>query len=155
MKNLIVLLCLLFCLLGCKTVKYVPVEKVVETKVEVKEIIRDTMVYIGTDHAMARALLECDSAGNVLIKRLETVQGKLNAKADIRIQDNELVAECTCDSLAIYLTLKERYEKISVNTEGTKVQIIEKKLQWWQTSLMWFGAICLFGLIAFIILKIK
>jgi len=132
---------------ACQTVHYVPVEKTTETKTEIIEVIRDTTIYIPPDQAMVKAWLECDSAGQILIKQIETLQGKLNAKANIRIVDNTIIADCICDSLNIFMQLKDRYQTTTVNTTETKVLWMEKELKWWQKMLLWTGGISLIAII--------
>ena len=96
---------------------------------------------------MVKAWLECDSAGQILIKQIETLQGKLNAKANIRIVDNTIIADCICDSLNIFMQLKDRYQTTTVNTTETKVLWMEKELKWWQKMLLWTGGISLIAII--------
>lgn len=48
-------------------------------------IVRDTIVAIAPDSASIKALLECDSAGNVLIRELTEAQGK-NVKLQLSLQ---------------------------------------------------------------------
>jgi hypothetical protein len=140
---------------SCQTIRYVPVEKNTEIKTETVEIVRDTTIYIPPDQATAKALLECDSTGQVLLKQVETLQGKLNAKANIRIMDNIIIADCICDSLNIYLQLKDKYQTTTTNTIETKIQLVEKELKWWQKTLLWTGAIALFILFIVTLLTIK
>jgi hypothetical protein len=138
---------LLVCLLNsCNTIRYVPVEKTTETKTEIVEVVRDTTIYIPPDQATLKALLECDSTGQILIKQVETLQGKLNAKANIRIVDNTIIADCICDSLNIYMQLKDRYQTTTVNITETKIQMIEKELKWLQKMLLWVGCISLIAI---------
>lgn len=155
MKKLTILLLAVICLSACKTMKYLPAEKIIETKTEIKEVLRDTTVYVPADQATINALLECDSLGNVLIKNIETLQGKLNARASLKIQDNKLTADCQCDSLAIYLQLKEKFEKVTTDTNKTKIIEKEKNLAWWQLTLMWAGGIFFIILIIVIYKTIK
>ena len=145
-------------LTSCTPIRYITVEKNTETKTETIEIIRDTTIYIPSDQATAKALLECDSTGKILIKQIETLQGKLNAKANIRITGNTIIADCLCDSMKIYMQLKDRYQTTTTNTSETTVQWMEKELKWWQRCLIWMGAISILMIILsliFMILKIK
>ena len=129
---------------ACQTIRYVPIEKTVETKTELIEVVRDTTIYIPPDQAIVKALVECDSTGQILIKQIETLQGKLNAKANIRIVENTIIADCICDSLSIYLQLKDRYQTTSVNTTETKIMWLEKEWKWWQRTLIWCGGFGIF-----------
>lgn len=74
---------LVWLLQSCKTP-----QPIVQT--EVKEVVRerevrDTIVTIAPDSASIKALLECDSAGNVLIKELQEAQGK-NVKLQLSLE---------------------------------------------------------------------
>jgi hypothetical protein len=156
MKKPFILLASVACMLSsCQTIRYIPVEKTTETKTEIVEIVRDTTIYIPPDQATVKALLECDSTGQVLIKQIETLQGKLNAKANIRIVDNTIIADCICDSLNIYMQLKDRYQTTTVNATETKVMWMEKELKWWQKMLLWIGGISLIAIVIGSILTLK
>ena len=140
---------------SCGSIRYVPVEKTVETKTEIVEVVRDTTIYIPPDQATVKALLECDSAGQILIKQVENLQGKLNAKANIRIVENTIIADCICDSMEIYMQLKDRYQTTTTSTVETKVMWMEKELKWWQKALLWAGVIALIALIIGAIVTLK
>jgi hypothetical protein len=116
-------------------------------------VIRDTTVFIPADKATAKALLECDSLGNIRLKQLETLQGKLNAKTTINVKDNVVMVDCNCDSTRIYLQLKERYE--TVNTSQNHIITVEKELAWWQITLMWTGAIAIILCLLILIIRFK
>jgi len=146
---------LLVCFSSCQTIRYIPVEKTTETKTEIVEVVRDTIIYVPSDQATVKALLECDSTGQILIKQIQTLQGKLNAKANIRIVENTIIADCFCDSLSIYLQLKDRYQTTTTNTTETKVMWMDKELKWWQKMLLWVGGISLIAIIIGAIIGLK
>lgn len=129
------------CFCGCRTVRYVPAEKVIETKTEVLEVVRDTTVYIPADTATLQALFECDSTGKVLIKQVEALHGKLQAKARILVRDSIVVLDCICDSMAIYLQVKDRYEVVTTASAEVRTEYTERALRWWQKALMWAGGL--------------
>lgn len=146
----LVVIGLLFC--GCKTQKHTPSASV-EIHTEVREIIRDTLIYVPADKETVTALLECDSTGNILLKEIVTLQGQLNAKAKIEIREKILTVDCVCDSLAIYHQVKDRYEeKKSIQTNTI---FVEKELKGWQKTLMWIGAISLITYLIVLIIKMK
>ena len=63
-------------------------QPIVQTEVKdvvIEREVRDTIVTIAPDSASIKALLECDSAGSVLIKELEEAQGK-NVKLQLSLQ---------------------------------------------------------------------
>lgn len=71
-------------LTGCTRTLYTPVVS--------SHTIIDTVVMQTRDSAMLRALFECDSAGNVLLRELNHSKGLL-ASQDFAFSDNELRVE--------------------------------------------------------------
>ena len=109
----------------------------------VVETIRDTIVKVQADSSLIRALIECDSAGRATIRRLLEYQaGERLKPPEISIDENNvLTAKAQVDSLAIYLHLKERYEKnTSIHTQAAKETVIVEvnRLTWWQK--LWIRA---------------
>ena len=93
----------------------------------------ETVVEISPDSSLMIALLECDSAGNVLIDRINELQaGKRLLPPQIDIKDNILTATAKVDSLSIYLTLKDRYRE-----SATSQTIIVNKLTKFQRTCVW------------------
>lgn len=117
--------------------------------VTVTERVRDTVVVLERDRSMIRALLECDSLGQVQMKRLlEWEAGKRLKPPEVTLKDNVLTATAAVDSTAIYLTLKERLERhVSTRKE---VQIVEvNRLNTWQRTWMRIGQLTAVLLILF------
>ena len=113
---------------------------------EVKEVIverevRDTIVTILPDSASIKALLECDSAGNVLVKELQEEQGKnvaLQAKLKQTNKGTALVIDCKADSLQVLVDkYKEELSQVSDNkqVETIEVKYIPSFVKW----LAWIG----------------
>lgn len=71
---LLILTCIILAWLmtACKTPQ--PIVQTEVKEVVVEREVRDTIVTITPDSASIKALLECDSAGNVLIKELQEAQ---------------------------------------------------------------------------------
>lgn len=88
---------------------------------------------------MIRALLECDSLGQARTKELlEYKAGDRLHPPDLQLKDNVLTATATCDSLAIYMQLKDRYEQHRSTQQV--VQTVEvNRLNWWQKMWMRIG----------------
>jgi hypothetical protein len=145
------------CFASCKSVQYLPAEKTTETITEIKEVVRDTVIYIPADESTAQALLECDSAGKILVKEMAILEGKLHAKAKIIVKDNVVMAECQCDSVNIYLQLRDRYQTTAINTVEIVPQLIEKELTWMQKALIGLGAFYLVVIVigTFLIIRKK
>jgi hypothetical protein len=109
-------------------------------RVEIREVVRDTTILLPADSSMVRALLECDSLGQVRIKEISELRAGLKSTPKIKIIDNYIELECKVDSQQIYLYWQDRYENRqsfsdkseNVNSSLTvKEKIIKKKLPWW------------------------
>lgn len=131
-------------------------QPIVQTEVKevlVERTITDTIVTIEPDSASIKALLECDSAGNVLIKELEEVQGK-NVSLALQLKNLKgkpatLAVDCKQDSLEKVIALKD--ETIKELTNNKQVETIEVKyipdfVKW----LAWIGA----AAILYVVLRI-
>ena len=119
---------------GCKTPQ--PIVQTEVKEVVVEREVRDTIVTILPDSASIKALLECDSAGNVLIRELEETQGK-NMALELLLRGyknnhsepskpiTELIVDCKQDSLQRVVELQN--EKISKLSNNKQVETIEVK----------------------------
>jgi hypothetical protein len=127
---------------SCKTPQ--PIVQTEVKEVVVERTITDTIVTIEPDSASIKALLECDSAGNVLIKELEEVQGKnvslaLALKNSSKGKPATLAIDCKQDSLEKVIALKdETIKELSNNkqTETIEVKYIPEVVKWFA----WIGA---------------
>lgn len=131
---------LVWMLQGCKTPQ--PIVQTEVKEVVVEREVRDTIVTILPDSASIKALLECDSAGNVLIKELTEAQGK-NVKLQLSLQqasgNGVVTVECKTDSLERVITLQnEKISELSNNkqTETIEVKYIPEVVKWFA----WIGA---------------
>lgn len=122
-------------------------QPIVQTEVKevlVDRVINDTIVTIAPDSAIIKAYLECDSAGNVLIKELQEVQGK-NVSLALALKNTKgkpttLSLECKQDSLEKVIALKnETIKELRNNkqTEKIEVKYIPSFVKW----LAWIGAV--------------
>jgi hypothetical protein len=129
---------------------------------EVKEVIverevRDTIVTIAPDSASIKALLECDSAGNVLINELEEVQGK-NVSLALALKNMKgkpatLSVDCKQDSLERVIALQnEKIQELNNNkqTETIEVKYIPSFVKW----LAWVGAGAILLAVLWVVLKV-
>jgi hypothetical protein len=102
----------------------------------IRETVRDTVVTVKADSSLIRALLECDSLGQVRLKELLDYQaGERLKPPDVDITDNVLTAKAQVDSMNIYLQLRDRYERHTITQTQTDKEIIEvevNRLTWWQ-----------------------
>ena len=133
-----VVLCL--AMFGCRTPQ--PIVQTETKEVLVDRTITDTIVTIAPDSASIKALLECDSAGNVLIKELQEAQGK-NVKLQLSLQqasgNGVVTIDCKQDSLEKVIALKdETIKELSNNkqVETIEVRYIPEVVKWFA----WVGA---------------
>ena len=123
--------------------------------VTVTEQVRDTVVVLERDQSMLRALLECDSVGQVQMRRLMEYQAGNRLKPpDIEVRDNVLTATAQADSMAIYLTLKDRIERHTSTRK--EFQVVEvNRLNTWQRTWMRIGQVSAVSLILFGVYKTR
>lgn len=124
---------------SCKTQQ--PIVQTEIKEVVVEKEVRDTIVTIAPDSASIKALLECDSAGNVLIKELQEAQGK-NVKLQLSLEqasrNGVVMVECKQDSLERVIALQnEKISELSNNkqTETIEVKYIPEVVKWFA----WIG----------------
>lgn len=122
--------------------------------VKVIETLRDTVVRIDADSSMIQALIECDSLGQAYIKELiEVKSGRRMSPPTIKfIKDTLKIQACT-DSMAVYLTLKDRYVEHK-KAETISSTIAVNRLTSWQKCMYNFGCIALGVIICFLCLKL-
>ena len=127
---------------SCKTPQ--PIVQTEVKEILVERTITDTIVTIAPDSASIKALLECDSAGNVLIKELEEVQGK-NVSLALALKNAKgkptttIAIDCKQDSLEKVIALKdETIKELSNNkqVETIEVKYIPEVVKWFA----WIGA---------------
>lgn len=130
--------------------------------VTVRETIRDTAIVVERDSSMIRALLECDSVGQVRMRELlEYRSGERVKIPNVKIRDNVLTATAEVDSMTIFLQLKDRYTREVSRSEQAEetVRTIEvNRVTWWQQMWIRIGQslfVALAGFIAFKLFKPK
>lgn len=150
---LTVILCLCLSLSSCKTVQTQTEYK--ERVVEVR--VRDTAIVTVADSASVRALLHCDSAYNVVVDELTTLQGaRIKADVHTKPQSKEpskglsIAIDCKEDSMrtiiymrdSIISDLTQQVQTISVSRERSGY---DKFTSWW----FWVTTILLLLVIAY------
>ena len=120
---------------------------------------RDTVIKVEPDSASIRAVIECDSAGNVLMRELETERGRrINAElrlTNLNTNNAELDFECKEDTLMLKIALLEKCITRLRERENSEVIYIERPLKWWEKSLMWLAVISTGLLIILILIFVK
>ena len=120
---LTVILCL--CFQSCKTVQTQTEYK--ERTVEVR--VRDTVITTQADSASIRALLHCDSAYNVVIDELTSMQGT-RIKADIKTHGvSNRVSNRVSNALQIEVDCKEDSMQIVCHMKDSIISNLEKQVQ--------------------------
>ncbi len=100
----------------------------------IRETVRDTVVNVQADSASIKALLSCDSVGNVLLKQIAAYEAGMHVQPpQIDIRDNVLTAMARVDSFGIYMTFRERYVERTDFTESREKEIVYvNRLTGWQ-----------------------
>jgi hypothetical protein len=139
---------------GCKSPQ--PIVQTEVKEVVVEREVRDTIVTIAPDSASIKALLECDSAGNVLIRELQEAQGK-NVKLQLSLEqasgNGVVTVECKQDSLERVIALQnEKIQELSNNkqVETVEVKYIPDVVKWFA----WIGAGAILLLLIWVVLKV-
>ena len=122
------------------------------TKTIIKERVRDTTIFI-TDSAGFRALLECDSLGQVRVKQIQDFYAGQFVKPKIVIKDNYIKLDCQIDSAKIFLMWLRRDTLYSVRSSSV---VIQKEnyitgFQWFQ---IWSGRVFFALLMVFLGVKV-
>ena len=139
-----VVLCL--CFPSCKT-QYIAGQDT-ERIVEVHH--HDTTIVTEADSASAMALLECDSAYNVVVKELSVMQGERikpsvkteRVAGDINVGSNMQIAfDCKEDSLMQVIAWQDSV--IRTTTTQTIVKVEKQKDFVWYTGIAFIVIICL------------
>ena len=135
------------CLVSCKTIKYVPVEKEIVKTITITE--RDTLIKVEEDQASLQALLSCDSLNQVLIEQINT-KNSHRTSVDISVNENngkaQLLVDCKSDSLELEIKLRD---KLIENIQNSKeVVVIPASLNSYQKTMIALGwlAIVIVGL---------
>ncbi len=141
---------------SCRETKEVSNTQRLQTLI-IRDTVRDTLVQVKADASLIRALLECDSAGNVLLKRiLEYEAGKHVAPPQLDIQDNVLTAMAEVDSFGIFMTLRDRYVERTDYLESNEKEIVYvNRLTGWQKFRVRLGDCVLFGIPIYIVFKCR
>jgi preprotein translocase subunit SecF len=153
---LLILACIILAwmMTACKTPQ--PIVQTEVKEVVIEREVRDTIVTIAPDSASIKALLECDSAGNVLIKELQEAQGKnvaLQAQLKNTNKGTAIVIDCKQDSLERVIALQnEKISELNNNkqTETIEVKYIPSFVKW----LAWVGAVAILLVVLWIVLKV-
>lgn len=122
----------------------------------IKEVVRDSIITLPPDSAWLYAWLECDSAGNVLLKELEQVQGNRLKIENLSLEkDSTGVAKlrllAIVESLKAEIEIKDKLiEQLKTNTV-----LVEAQIPPFKRFLMWTGGIAIIFIAAIIFIKLR
>lgn len=141
---------------SCKAKKEVSNTTLVRTEI-IREIVNDTVVEVQADSASIKALLECDSVGNVLLKLIaEYEAGRHVNPPQVDIRDNVLTATVKVDSFGIFMTFRERYIERTDYLESNEKEIVYvNRLTGWQKFRVRLGDFVLVGVPIYIVFKCR
>lgn len=113
-------------------------------------VIRDTAIIVEKDSASLKALLECDSLGQVRLKELLSYKGEKAKILPPVIKNNIIKIICEVDSFAVYAHLKDRYKEAVIN-EKEYIQVETNKITLLQGFFIILGKIFAGAIIIIII----
>lgn len=155
MRNILIV-AILLTLIGCRSTKPIVVENFQHDSVYIIETFRDTIVRVGSDSSMIRALIECDSMGNAHLKELiEYKAGSRLSPPAISLDKNMLTAKARTDSVGIYLKLKEQRKEHYQSKQETKIVEVNRLTTWQKYWIKVGKTSTIFGVILLIILIIR
>jgi hypothetical protein len=139
------------CLAGCKT--QAPIARTdTVTKTVIQELVKDTTIYL-TDSAGFRALLECDSLGQVRVKQIQDYYAGQFIKPKVVIKDNYVTLDCKIDSAGVYVYWKERHE--SKEQTITTVNVVkENYVTGFQWAQIWAGRVFVLLLLLYVAYRV-
>lgn len=141
MNKIILILVLFVSAAGCKTppLTKVPVYNT-DVRTEVVEIIRDSIVSIPPDSAWLKALLACDSMGNVYLDAIKEYEQGEKIKIPVPIvKENIITVTASADSSEIFLKWKERHTSRDSIRVITLPPVEINRPTGWQWFQIWCG----------------
>ena len=121
--------------------------------VRIIERWRDTTIYEQPDKAWLKGWLECDSAGQVLLRELEIERGR-NITPHIKIVNDTIYVECKTDSLERLLKIRDLEIKMLKEMQTEVIVEVEKELSWWETTQMKMGRLFLIVIAVLVIITV-
>lgn len=141
MKNTPLILMATAALYACsqKTYQQQPNESTRTTIIT--ETVHDTTIVLQPDTATIIALIRCDSTGQAYLHQLQPLQANTRIRQQLQIENNRLTSTATVDSMAIYLTWKQRDTTTTIVCPvEVPVKVETNILKPWQKALMLIGA---------------
>lgn len=117
------------------------INQVITDTTVIVESLRDTVIRLEADSSMLRALLECDSLGQVHIRQLLEWRGGDKLKPpELKIKDNVLDIKAIIEAYNRVIELKEKHITQLKNSSRQEVKYIEvNRLNSWQNFIQILG----------------
>jgi hypothetical protein len=149
MKKLL-LIGMVICMWACRTGKPTQINSSTATNTSTttnkKEITKDSAIAVNADSSLYKALLECDSNGNVLMRQVLAYKRGLHVQPPtLQLQNNQLTAKCLVDSFAIYMKYAYHFKSVQQLKDTTNTTtitlppVVTNVLTWWQKLLIKLG----------------
>lgn len=100
----------------------------------------DTVVYTRPDSSQLMAIIKCDSLGKVYLSEIIRLKTSSTIKPEIKVKENILTLNCIVDSLAVYVRMQKKYEKLQ-DTSSTVITVYRDKPK---TAAHYFNGLLLF-----------
>jgi hypothetical protein len=140
MKNLLPFL-LLLAATGCTRTVYLTKTVTDSTATIVRYIPRDTLIQLPPDSAAVQMYLECDSAGQVMLRQIATLNGQLiEARAGF-VNNVATVSAAVKPAAAVETTITHR--EIETERRHTEAEVsireVPRRARWWEKLFFWIG----------------
>ena len=142
-------------IVGCSTIKYVPVETIKEVHVKDSVYFRDTVVRVELEKARISDLV---NVGDTLV--LSDAYSRATAFVDTTRAILRGTIETTRPYVEKPVQFKEKIvyrDSISYQEKPVPVEVTKevRYIPWWAKTLSWIGGLSLIALIIYILLKLK
>ncbi len=163
---------LIVCLISCKTINP-PIENTsIESKKNIKEILRDTIFSTKKDSSFYFAYIKCINNNPILVSQEENkksnfyynseipkeISGEILKPPRVHLENNILSVSCKAKAQKLFVKWKEQHiqEQISkIKTITLPAKIIEKQLSWWQKLWIAIGKISIVIISVWLLTKIS
>jgi hypothetical protein len=100
--------------------------------------IKDTLVKIEPDSTYFEAFLFCDSMGNVFMRDLSLLQGRI-VDLNFALKNNNLKVKAKTDTIKVYVKGATEVRYVSIETKVEKPVKVYKEYWWKWPLIIWSG----------------
>lgn len=122
---------------------------ITETK-EVKQIVRDTIVWVEKDSTQSIVQIDCSDKEKPKIKTISDTKGRNFKPPQLTLNGDKLTIDCKAEAEQMALKLYDKY----VRETKPKIIYLEKPFKWYHKALMWLGGMSLLLILLVIFLKL-